>query len=332
MNFSKAVFAFTILFVLSGFGPADPSKKDKSPDKERIRISKIKTQTISTYDYEFGCPKKTGMVTEKNKFDKNGNLTESVSFNKDGKMFEIVTYEYNSKNLLGAITYYKADGSADIIDTLEYNLKGDKLKETQYSGEGVVQNVEISRYSENGDLEESVYYSADGKVLWKSVFSYDKLERITAKTNLEIGGIIAEREIIRRDEMGNTIEYSKIGNDNSIIAKTVSRYNLEGKKTEEVNYNPNGTISTKDEFVYDDSKNMVEYIHHDNGLQQPIKSVAQFNKRGQLVNKGEFNSTGMISNKQTFEYDKNGNIIKWIKFDILNEPFELTEYTYEYYR
>lgn len=322
--------AVVLLSSLNLLGGENPFSDDKS-EREKIKKSGIKSQTIVRYQYRFGEPQTTGIKQQRNLYDERGNLTETVIFDANQRMSEIISYEYTSDNRIGSIIYFSSDGDAMVMDTLTYDAKGRLIQETQYDLSGNILNTEFHRFnSETDKLKEIAYYGADGKLMWKTIFNYSKNGEVEKKT-FDPDGTMTESENEKRIQSGreiNTLRYDPNGN---IISRLTSRYDMNDRKTEQLTYQPNGMVAVKELYGYQ-KPNMVEYTRKVVGNGQGVsKAVVRF-KNGRVAEKSSLSLFGMESNSETFKYDKHGNLLEWTKYDSLNEPFEVVRYEYEYYR
>lgn len=324
LSFSFILFLST--HVLGGDNPVFVNQKDQ----DKVRLSKIKTQTVIKYQYRFGEPQKIGVKQQRNVYDKKGNLTETILFDEYERTSEIISYEYTNEGRIGSIIYFSSEGDAMIVDTLTYDRKGRLIQESQYDLAGNLLNTEHHRFdAETDKLREIAYYGADGNLIWKTVVDYFRGDKIVKKT-IDSDGHVTDTEIDQSIAAGRELNYFRYDTEGNTTFKTTTIFDKSNRKTEQLTYQSDGSVAVKELYSYT-KPNIVEYTRKVTGNERyTSKAVVRF-QNGRITGKSSLSLFGMESDSESYRYDKNGNLLVWIKYDSLNEPYEMIKYEYEYF-
>jgi antitoxin component YwqK of YwqJK toxin-antitoxin module len=161
--------------------------------------------------------------------------------------------------------------------------------------------VEHSEYDKNGNLiKKGIYYSNKNLAEYEFVhtFSYD--------------------------DKGNHIETIEKNLKGEV--KSIDKYKIEkGLITESVEYNPNGEITNKTIFKYDNYGNWIEVVFYDESGKIKSKRTRKFNDRNEEIEQISYNKDGEIESIRRLVELKDG----WKKYQIFNEKNELeSEYLF----
>ena len=127
-------------------------------------------------------------------------------------------------------------------------------------------------------------YENEKSISYKLSFvSYTKNAKITEMTDYNRDGSIRRKETATFDEQGNKIEELIYGSLESVVVtnrKTISKYNTDNNKTEDMEYDGKGKFIRSQKFTYDNYNN----------------------KKTETV----FDAAGKINKKVTYRYDADG--------------------------
>lgn len=203
--------------------------------------------------------------------------------------------------------------------TLEYwNLKGkvSYMEEIKYSADesmnglqkGKVLQKEIHRFDTEGNLlEEEMYINREFR---RKTYTYNKSGKIIAYESYNERGLsyfstydydITGKHVT--DENG----YNK---DGSLSSKIKKQYDARGNQTEFVAYSPDGRMTTKTTYVYNDKGYLTE--EHLKSIEPNLFEVtwtSKYDAKGNRIGLDRYDP-GRPVYKQTFAFDANGNKIE----------------------
>lgn len=194
--------------------------------------------------------------------------TQTITYNEDGTKQERVLYLSDESVMLRIVELYDLDGR--ILESARFNSKD------------VLQARIVSKYDDKRRLSEQMTYRGDGSVLSKQIHSYNGNQRTIESTMYAPNGTIlrqstttnylqpnrsetlsydgnrvmkSESSLTRTPEGGQVLEEQA---DGKIVRKEA--YNPIEKGDERVQYNPDGTIKSRERFTreFDSHGNMIE--------------------------------------------------------------------------
>jgi antitoxin component YwqK of YwqJK toxin-antitoxin module len=200
----------------------------------------------------------------------------------EGERVLVHTLTYNEDGTKQEDTSYQPDGSIMFRIVYLYDPDGKILETTRFNGKDTVQTREVSHYDDQKRASERITYRADDSVLGKQIYSYNGNQRIIESTMYGPNGAIlrqntttsylqpnraesldydgkrvvrSESSITRTPEGGQMYETQTDG-------KTTRKeaYNPIQKGDERVQYNPDGTIKSRERFTreFDSHGNMIK--------------------------------------------------------------------------
>ncbi len=218
-----------------------------------------------------------------------------------------------------------------------YNLKGkvSYMAEIKYSAQqstnglqkGKVLQKESYRFDAEGNLlEEEMYINNDFR---RKTYTYNKSGRLLAYESYDEGGLsyfcTYDYDMTGTYVTGKTV-YNKNG---SVSSKIKNHYNAQGKQTELIVYRPDGRMTTKTTYVYNDKGYLTEE-HLNNVEPSPLEVTwtSSYDAKGNRIGLDRYDP-GKPVYKQTFRFDANRNKIE---DNVLNDDGSVKSkvaYTYD---
>ncbi|NOR44754.1 MAG: hypothetical protein GQ534_04140 [Candidatus Delongbacteria bacterium] len=243
--------------------------------------------------------KSTSGMLHKFKYNKKGNKVEET-LTVNGKLLNKEVFTYNKENLLIDKSDYLF--ARDIAGKIlyQYDGIGEMISEITYGGNGKVESKVIYEYNNNGDETIKVVYDLNGNVINKSIHKYDdKLRRV---------------------------EYVVLEGDENLVFKTKYSYDLEGKLMliELMDFE----ILTKFSFLFNKENGFIHEIIAEMGLELLLNNMSDplddilgscvmYDMKqcfgyvdGKLTEMIDKDSSGAIKKKETYLYNKVGNVVE----------------------
>ncbi len=247
-------------------------------------------------------------------FDIQGNEILSINYNDKENIENKFIMKFDEHGNDTASYFYNADGNYISRTIFKYDKRGNEIQYNSYLPDGKPEpnaSLMINKYDEKDNLIEMNHTSDDGKLIRKSTFKYDTNGYVIEGKTVDSSGKILISGTHKNDANGNKLE-SVIDFQNGQIDKIVCKYDEKGHKIEEIIKKQDSLITSKTVFKYDENGNRTEAIvYYEDGTVNDEKS-----------------------RYTNYEYDKTGNMIKKIKFGMINgirTPLEITEMEIVYY-
>lgn len=200
-------------------------------------------------------------------------------------------YEYDDQGRLLEITEYE-EGKRASVTKYEYDKKGNLIEET------VVSYVEVEElrsrreysYDSKNNMTESISYSYENGIetqTSRTEYSYDKKGNLSESTHYDASDNETSQTEYTYDKKGNLIA-TETYEDNQLARSEVYEYDKKGNETLYVNY------------LYDEDGQKNEWW----------RDEAVYDKKGNLLESTTYRN-GELSSEFTYEYDKNGNRLKF---------------------
>jgi hypothetical protein len=256
-------------------------------DRKKIKMSKIKVINITSHDFNYGvldeegrdiCTKhfdSNGLIQElvdgsniyKYFYDSKGNVIKSILYEGDNES-NIENYMYNSFGGL-SVKYYFQDTITEqpsMINHITYGsnkLIKEKVDSSFTDDRYIITGHHTYDYNKQAKLIEQIDSTFEKGECYvdRTLFEYDKAERLCKKTYYYEEGKMVTRSIYHYDSKGLLIE--RIGYGGGETEKIIMNeretfnYNENGNVVEEKEYNSLGRIQMKTIYSYDNYSNLL---------------------------------------------------------------------------
>jgi len=294
---SKNIFGpviFALLFLFTSDSLAQLQVKNS---RELIEANKIKTANEYTGHYISGIPSFDSEPIFITRYDIHGNVTEEIIRHADGYVSAIRRYDWVG-NLTEDI-YYKPDGSIDSGSTRSFSYKYDHTRK-------MISKIESG---------------ADGSVYIDYAYQYDSEGRLTQE---KCSGC-PEKTFIYNGE-GKLSEESYSG------YHTFYKYNTSGYLSESITYQgprEDGLVIHRSTYKYDADGRKLEEIDYDHRGATERKITYSLDSNGYVIGEQGFYSN--IDYRCEYKYDPRGLLIERIDYGESDKPVSVTGYVYELY-
>ena len=247
---------FFVIFIIYSASQIFGQLPDESL-KEMVVEHNIKSLTQFNHKYENGEPKEEGYKNIHKEFNKHGNLIKELHY-RSGEVSQRLTYKYNeNQQKIEYKNYSVRKEELSYRQNIEYNDSGQKVLEHRYNGSEYLKL--IHKYDKNGKqnkiLKKRRISGNNYELIEKRLFSH-KGNTTTIKV-VDAGGELVKKFINKYDDHGHLIKSSEFAPDGEKIKTITTKYNEDGKKTEEEKYQKGNFIYKKD-YKYDKDGNLVE--------------------------------------------------------------------------
>jgi hypothetical protein len=267
-------------------------------DKERVKQSKIKAQTLFEYDYVKGKPEAKGTKSRVTHFDEQGNRDEETNFKSSGSVHYTMSFKYDGTGNKTEFAKYSGDDKKlNYKQNAKFDTKGNKLMETGFNG---VQDFKI-------------------------VYNYNSKLGKLAEVNYFLDKVLDEKRLYTYT--GSAAEIKVLDGTGGIKFTQKNTYSPTGKIIEEVRIEPDKTTSRKVVYTYDKNDNLTSETKFING-KQVGKITRIYNDKGILTEVYQENadSKKFLTNKYT--YNDKGWLVEELSRSESNKDFSKNVYTY----
>lgn len=260
--------------------------------------------------------------------------------NLDGKGFFVLPQEMVKQLKIKSVTttdwLFKDDGTTSDRERgsyAEYDTSGKLIRFSGHVDQGGYKDLEYLYDNKGNVIEEQVFFKVDGtrELIVKGVFSYPE-PNIKEQSLYGADGSLMKKNRYLLDDAGRILERQILDMANGSVLRTVKRkYDKRGNFVEE----------------YGEGRTVYK-------LEKRVLKVSQFTGPKIVFNKGRLNSTMEYSfdddnNLQSY-YRESGSGSFWDRFTytlsekglpiekiwsrreyVLQDPYELTKYSYEYF-
>ena len=278
-------------------------------------------------------------------YDKKGNMTEKVAYYTNGGLWYSKKYVY--------------EGSEVEKPAPQPTQPKKPIQEEQPVEEGFRGRVTY-RYDKKGQKTEESSFDAKGSLLWRYVYRYDTRGNIVERDSYNAQAVLFMRESYRYDSNNNKLE-KVVTMKNETAYKCTWTYDDKGKVSEKEEYftelitpenldklvidevNTKGVLRKRLKYTYDNKGNRTEVNIYDAqkkvapkssaGAQAPVKEEPKKPSYEEIADPKllytvEYDNLGNIWKKDTYVYNKAGQIIEIKSVDNEQKPF--FRYTYKY--
>ena len=278
-------------------------------------------------------------------YDKKGNMTEKVAYYTNGGLWYSKKYIY--------------EGSEVEKPAPQPTQPKKPIQEEQPVEEGFRGRVTY-RYDKKGQKTEESSFDAKGVLLWRYVYRYDTRGNVVERDSYNAQAVLFMRESYRYDSNNNKLE-KVVTMKNETAYKCTWTYDDKGKVSEKEEYftelitpenldklvidevNTKGVLRKRLKYTYDNKGNRTEVNIYDAqkkvapkssaGAQAPVKEEPKKPSYEEIADPKllytvEYDNLGNIWKKDTYVYDKAGQIIEVKSVDNEQKPF--FRYTYKY--
>jgi hypothetical protein len=255
----------------------------QSKDREIYKRNKVKQMLQWSYDYVNGKPVTNGYISRRLSFDNKGNTLEEINYKVNGTITSVVTYSYDDKGNLKSFSRYTGNKEKLTYNqNIEYDSRGNKLTESGY--DGVSSYTNAFSYNTDNQLIE-ITYTTDKVLTEKRTFKYS----------------------------GNVTEMTISNNNQSIISKEISNYDVNKNIIEEAKY-VQDKISQKSDYSYDPSGKRIEETKQNLG-NFLYRRTFTYDSKGNVITINEEKPEGVKYDAYIYKYDTFGNATeeRWAK-------------------
>jgi len=221
------------------------------------------------------------------------------------KNFEIRVYDKK-----GSLIEYQSDDGGKIRKViLKYDKDGNLIDKSNFNSDGTIYDKTIYKYDDKGNLIEESRYDFDGNLKKKAIFKYGNKEykpyfnRSNSWTKSFFDFDV--------DKKGNLTDFYSYDSNGKLNEKGVCKHDNEGNLLELLGYDDENTLSLNIIYKYDIQKNFVEYyVKIEEGEVSGKKETFQYDKTGNLIEDIRYNSDNGMNSKYTYQYDNKGNLIE----------------------
>ena len=230
-----------------------------------------------------------------------------------------------NKNEIEIPLRIKDDSNKGIKVLTEYryeaiNANGEVVK-------GDLLSKSVKRYNEDGNVLEYLSYGNNGSLKDNLTYKYDEQGYLTETYSQVVYIMAPSKWVYKNDRYGYEVEMNAYLKDGSLSSKSTSIYNAKGNMVER-NWN-GGKETAKQVCSYDTKNNLIERNDYYNGSEiSSLKTTYKYDDKGNVTEYLAVNASVHFYNKETYEYDANGNRIVITNYDTSGIASAISNYKY----
>lgn len=268
-------------------------------------------------------------------------LYKSLNFSElmmkaDDEFLELVVEMDAAGNVLRESKFDNA-GELEERNDYAYTAGGKLLDhELYYAIEDVSERRVFKRDEKERLLEEVKMYGEDEGE--KSVYTYDKGDRVTQYSRFDEEGLLDFREEFEYDDKGDllfrrkfsaagqlmeelsaqrgemlVVEEKSFDSKGQLESTSITRYDASGRETSTVQTNPQGKLISSVHTTYDEHGNVLERAYKD-FFSKTIRYA--YDDGNRMITQELFDNTGLLLRKNIYEYDETGRLLTEQVFEI----------------
>lgn len=304
MNFFKYTFLICFLWSLC-CNAQEVNPLEQLP----LPTGKVKSVTCNNYLYQdsMGQAIKTGSSMDINFYNRKGFLIKYSSYD-SGKLERTTVYSYKDTFISDISTY---NSKKELIEKYAYERPSKDLLTINHYRNGKIEETIKSTYSLDSKVGEEKRYTGEGKLYFVCKNYFNERQQLIRKEIFDSTGLKAEDVYKHNDKSKLLAIISKNG------TQKLFHYDTAGYLTEYLELLPNKVEKMKKSYTYN-SKGMLSHVD------------ISFDRRFWDL-QSDF-SIDYIYSAYDYEYDDNGNLIKFFAYRNGSKKPELEkDYTINYY-
>jgi hypothetical protein len=156
------------------------------------------------------------------------------------------------------------------------------------NGKEITRKDSYTLYNKDADILQNEEYRKDGTLRHREINVYDKKGNKIEETVFDAAP--------RKDESENSPKTDK-------NVKRTFKYNANGNKTEELEYDGNGQLLQKKLFSYDNHGNKILEVIYDANGKLNKKIIYIYNSKGLRVEKKEYDGENNLLSVRKYQYE-----------------------------
>lgn len=275
----KYLLFFSLLFALFSCTNSNPTTENNDPnldslstmqgllkqndwDKKNLK-GKIKERKVLVYNNasktkEVSKDKLIGGLLVR--YDKQGNELENSSYNEKKEVASTWKHNYNKQGNRTESIFTNAKLKRKF--TYTYDNNGNCLEWKEFTNDTLVKTTQYTYNAKGQEMEALEKLVAGVEV--KSIHEYDKQNKRRETSIYDETGALNIKYLYSYNELGQEIQQSTIGGDNSPVYKRLLEYDTYNNKLRELSYTGDGLVNRADSFkysyLYDEQKNWTQRI------------------------------------------------------------------------
>lgn len=308
-NLIGVIIIFSFISITGSIAQNIPVKNDTAELGLKGNVSYLKE---TSYDAEL---KNDEII--KGKIHEGYQSTFHLKFDKKGNKIEDSTNKYNLD-------------SNDRTYSYKYDSLGNKVEKVFYTPDGNINMKYVYSYDDKGNLINESEYFADGLLANRYTYLFDERGNLTEYNDF-LGKTLDKRHLYVFDENGNEIEWHIYNSNGELERKWERSFDSRGNMTKEKMLNSEGKLTEKSINKYDKDGNKTDEIGIDSEGRYIVKIKNKYDNQGHIT-ESNFNTYlyGNIKGKNTFTYDKDGNLTQENLIKSTGKHNEIRKVEYKY--
>lgn len=227
-------------------------------------------------------------------------------------------------------TYMLTVNIIDPDENNQYVVIGDESDPSslRYSWSQLSMELQKELLSYNGpNRKEHTYLS---KFISSVLYNYDPAGNLITKEIYNTSGDMIEKESFRYDSNNRRTGYSRYNESQKLRSSEAYIYNDEGRLSESIGLEPDGSSSGKISYRYDQD-NISEKSWTNSTGEIIGKYFYFYNEENRLIEEIKYRGEIEIESRMTYKYNADGIIEEIIRYNMNNEKEKLYKYLYVYY-
>lgn len=217
-------------------------------------------------------------------------------------------------------------GQVKSVKTLYFDAAGDK-ENVQKLGKSDGEQDSFFRLDKRGQKLQENWLDNEGNVVYKIEYNQDSVGKRVEKLMRYADEADGTRDSLRYDAAGRLIGIDSY-EDGSFFARTVFKYDKEGLKQEQIDYDSSDDIDRKTVYDYDDEGRRIAEEHFNKNGDRVIKRL--FSYDGDNISEiKELDKEDKLLSRIEIAYDENGLKSEENVFGSQDNSIQESSYSYE---
>jgi hypothetical protein len=220
-----------------------------------------------------------------------------ILFDLKGKVSKVKLYNYNVQDKFGEIIPSDSTGCG----SYSFNSDGFLIEQCAFKADGKIQSKTIYKRNPSNVVIEDNFYWEDGNLMNKNLYITDNYGNIVEQNsyNYDQQNVTSGKILFKYDSNGNFIRsdnYYQLGNKEQFHTSAVSRYDVKNNRIERNIY------SNLSDYMQQD----INWAIREN---QGGQTLWEYDNGGRKTKQTEKDLHGKLNSKETYSYDKVGNLL-----------------------
>lgn len=214
----------------------------------------------------------------------------------------------------------------------KYDKIGNLIEENCYLSDGGLYNKQIFKYDETGNLIEENHYESSGRRYSQMNYKYDDKGNLIEGRQHRSDNTLYDKQTYKYNKKGNLIGIDRYNSSAILYEKQINKYDAKGNLVEEISYDSDGCMQSQVSYVYSEKGSKIEekFFFTRCNVFDEYTLQNTYDDKGHITNRSRYETDGSLYRKDSYVYNKLGNIIEEFQCFSDSDLIDNKTYLYEY--